>query len=148
VFVGATGALPPSTQLYMRLSEINAPGPAARYVVVSGRRGGALAIRSWTKRGTMDNAHRLRTILGRRLTMLLAVGALVAMATLTILVGGWASDTPSSTRMIATHGDDTQVTPTGSAGQPSTVGTVKAPPFYGGGWPGGGPFHGGGWPGH
>jgi hypothetical protein len=95
----------------------------------------------------MDNAHPLRTILGRRLTMLLAVGALVAMATLTILVGGWASDTPSSTRMIATHGDDTQVTTTGSAGQPSSHGTVKAPPFSGGGWPGGGPFHGGGWPG-
>ena len=74
--------------------------------------------------------------------MLVGVGGLAVMAGLTVFVGGWKSDI-APTVVNADPTSHTAATRTA----PSVAPNVKAPPFNGEGWPGGGPFHGGGWPG-
>jgi hypothetical protein len=91
--------------------------------------------------------HRITGVLRQPLrTISLAVGGcvLVAMATLTVLVGGSERDTRSSVTVIA---DNTPSAPTTRASASAAPG-MKAPPFDGAGWPGPGPFKGQGWRDH
>jgi hypothetical protein len=69
----------------------------------------------------------------RRLSVVVGVGGLFAMAMCTLLVGGSTPDPQSSTTVIAAP-SQTTAPPTLSA--PSAVPTLKAPPYSGGGWPG------------
>jgi hypothetical protein len=83
---------------------------------------------------TMKQAYRLSS--GHRptrLSVLVGVGGLVAMAMLTVLVGHSTPDTRSFTTVVAAPGQTKAPT---TLSVPSAVPTIKAPPFNGAGWPG------------
>lgn len=87
----------------------------------------------------MNKAYRLAIGLGQRLWMTLGVGALVAMATLTVVLGAGKSGTGSSPTVIAA--------PTTIRTSPSAVPNQIASPYNGKGWQGSGPFNNGSMPG-